>query len=34
VHRFAETIGARAVQVAWAPANINTPTDLAALQRR
>jgi molybdopterin-guanine dinucleotide biosynthesis protein A len=34
MHRFAETIGARGVQVAWAPANINTPADLAALQRR
>lgn len=34
MHRFAEAIGARGVQVAWAPANINTPADLAALQRR
>lgn len=34
MRRFAETIGARAVEVAGAPANINTPADLAALQRR
>lgn len=34
MRRFAEAIGARPVQVNKAPANINTPEDLAALQRR
>lgn len=34
MRRFAETIGARGVQVAQPPANVNTPEDLAALQRR
>jgi molybdopterin-guanine dinucleotide biosynthesis protein A len=32
--RFAEKIGARSVQVAADPANINTLADLAALERR
>ncbi len=32
--RFAETIGARAVKAATDPANINTPADLAALEKR
>lgn len=31
---FAQTIGARAVEVPVAPANINTPADLAAVKRR
>jgi molybdopterin-guanine dinucleotide biosynthesis protein A len=34
MRRFTEAIGARAVRVAQAPANVNTPADLAALQRR
>jgi molybdopterin-guanine dinucleotide biosynthesis protein A len=33
MHAFAEAIGARAVQLERAPANINTPADLAALRR-
>jgi len=32
--RFAETIGARAVKAPADPANINTPADLAALEKR
>jgi len=32
--RFAEVIGARAVELPVAPANINTPADLAALEKR
>lgn len=32
--RLADAIGARAVPLAGDPANINTPADLAALQRR
>ncbi|MBB4857581.1 molybdopterin-guanine dinucleotide biosynthesis protein A [Novosphingobium chloroacetimidivorans] len=34
LYGFAETIGARSVEVARPPANINTPDDLAALQRQ
>lgn len=34
MRRFTQVIGARPVQVADIPANINTPADLAALQRR
>lgn len=33
LYRFAEAIGARMVEVAQPPANINTPDDLAGLQR-
>lgn len=33
MRRFAETIGARAVAVDRAPANVNTPADLAALEQ-
>jgi molybdopterin-guanine dinucleotide biosynthesis protein A len=33
-YRFAEAIGARMVSLPRAPGNINTPADLAALQRR
>ncbi len=33
MRQFAEAIGARAVEVDTIPANINTPEDLAALQR-
>jgi molybdopterin-guanine dinucleotide biosynthesis protein A len=32
--RFTQTIGARPVKVAADPANVNTPADLAALERR
>ena len=34
MHRFAQRIGARPVKTAAPPANINTPADLAAVQRR
>ena len=34
VYRFAETIGARLVDVARQPANINTPADLASFSRK
>jgi molybdenum cofactor guanylyltransferase len=34
MRQFAEAIGARAVQSAVKPANINTPADLAALEQR
>lgn len=34
VRRFAEAVGARLVAVERAPANVNTPADLAALQGR
>lgn len=33
LHAFAAAIGARAVEVAQAPANVNTPEDLARLQQ-
>lgn len=33
MRQFAEAIGARAVEIDLPPANINTPEDLAALQR-
>ena len=33
MRQFAEAIGARAVQLAAKPANINTPADLAALEK-
>jgi molybdopterin-guanine dinucleotide biosynthesis protein A len=32
VYRFAETIGARLVDIDRPPANVNTPADLAALR--
>ena len=34
MRQFAEAIGARPVKLAAKPANINTPADLAALERR
>lgn len=34
MRRFAQAIGARPVKVAASPSNINTPADLAAIQRR
>ncbi len=34
VHRFAHNIGARSVRVPEPPANVNTPADLAAIQKR
>jgi molybdopterin-guanine dinucleotide biosynthesis protein A len=34
MQRFAEAIGARAVKTAVKPANINTPADLAAAEKR
>jgi len=34
MHRFAQSIGARAVRVAEPPANLNTPADLAAIRKR
>lgn len=34
VYRFAEAVGARLVDVARVPANVNTPGDLAALTQR